>query len=146
MSVPNIEQLSGNSALLAGLSKKEQKAVGRLLTPLECRRAPSDREGSGSESDVICSGTASSSARLRVETGPGEFFGELALYWCPRHARSPRHRHGVAALSARVSRVLDPARQLRRDSVDRGEPAAGQSASSIRAIPLRRPRQVTAPS
>ncbi|MEO6374652.1 MAG: cyclic nucleotide-binding domain-containing protein [Acidimicrobiales bacterium] len=83
MSVTNIEQLSGNSALLAGLSKKEQKAVGRLLTPLEVPQGTVlTREGDlGREVMFIASGTASVERYgMKVATlGPGEFFGELAL-------------------------------------------------------------------
>jgi len=83
MSTTNIDQLSGDSALFAGLSKKELKAVGRLLTPVKVSQGTVlTREGDlGREAMFIASGRASVERDgSKVATlGPGEFFGELAL-------------------------------------------------------------------
>ncbi|MEO8697798.1 MAG: cyclic nucleotide-binding domain-containing protein [Acidimicrobiales bacterium] len=83
MSVTNIDQLSGDSTLFAGLSKKELKAIGRLLTPVKVPQGTVlTREGDlGREAMFIASGTASVERDgMKVATlGPGEFFGELAL-------------------------------------------------------------------
>ena len=83
MSSPNVDQLSGDSPLFSGLSKKELKAVARLMTPLTVPQGTVlTREGDpGREAMLISAGTA------RVERdgenvatlGPGELFGELAL-------------------------------------------------------------------
>jgi len=83
MSNPNVYQLSGDSPLFSGLSKKERKAIARLITPVAVAQGTVlTREGDpGREAMLITSGTA------RVERdgqnvailGPGELFGELAL-------------------------------------------------------------------
>src|SRR4029077_294357 len=83
MSSSNVDQLSGDSPLFSGLSKKERKAVARLITPVAIPQGTVlTREGDpGREAMLIASGTA------RVERdghnvatlGPGELFGELAL-------------------------------------------------------------------
>ena len=83
MSSTNVDQLSGDSPLFSGLSKKERKAVARLITPVAVAQGTVlTREGDpGREAMLIASGTA------RVERdgqnvailGPGELFGELAL-------------------------------------------------------------------
>ena len=79
----NVDQLTGNSRLFSGLSKKQRKAVGRLLTPVTVAQGTVlAREGDmGREAMLIASGVA------RVERdgnqvamlGPGELFGELSL-------------------------------------------------------------------
>ena len=83
MSVTTIDQLSGDSTLFAGLSKRELKAVGRLLTPVKVPQGTVlTREGDlGREAMFIASGTARVERYgMKVATlGPGEFFGELAL-------------------------------------------------------------------
>jgi CRP-like cAMP-binding protein len=83
MSAINIDQLSGDSPLFSELSKKELKAVGRLLTPVKVAQGTVlAREGDlGREAMYIASGTASVERDgTKVATlGPGEFFGELAL-------------------------------------------------------------------
>ena len=83
MSNPTVDQLSGDSPLFSGLSKKERKAIARLITPVAVAQGTVlTREGDpGREAMLITSGTA------RVERdgqnvailGPGELFGELAL-------------------------------------------------------------------
>jgi CPA1 family monovalent cation:H+ antiporter len=83
MPVTSIDQLSRQSPLFEGLSKRERKAVVRLLTTVTVPRgAVLTQEGErGREAMVIVSGTA------RVERdgtpiaklGPGELFGELSL-------------------------------------------------------------------
>ena len=83
MSTLNIDQLAGDSALFSGLSKKELKAVGRLLTPVKVAQGTVlTREGDlGREAMLIGSGTASveRGGDKLATLGPGEFFGELAL-------------------------------------------------------------------
>ena len=83
MSAINLDQLSGDSTLFSGLSKKELKAVGQLLTPVKVAQGTVlAREGDlGREAMYIASGTASVERDgTKVATlGPGEFFGELAL-------------------------------------------------------------------
>ena len=83
MSTTNIEQLSGDSTLFSGLSKKERKAVARLLTPVNVVQGTVfAREGDvGREAILIASGTASveRDGNKVATLGPGEFFGELAL-------------------------------------------------------------------
>ena len=83
MSETNIDQLAGDSTLFAGLSKKELKAVSRLLTPLKVAQGTVlTREGDlGREAMLIGSGTASveRDGNKVATLGPGEFFGELAL-------------------------------------------------------------------
>ena len=83
MSETNIDQLAGDSALFAGLSKKELKAVARLLTPVRVAQGTVlTREGDlGREAMLIGSGTASveRDGNKVATLGPGEFFGELAL-------------------------------------------------------------------
>ena len=83
MSAINIEQLSGDSPLFTGLSKKELKAVGQLLTPVKVAQGTVlAREGDlGREAMYIASGTASveRDGNKVATLGPGEFFGELAL-------------------------------------------------------------------
>ena len=83
MSTLNIDQLAGDSALFSGLSKKELKAVGRLLTPVRVAQGTVlTREGDlGREAMLIGSGTASveRDGNKVATLGPGEFFGELAL-------------------------------------------------------------------
>src|SRR5688572_2968537 len=83
MSGTNVDQLTGSSELFSGLSKKQRKAVARLLTPVTVAQGTVlTREGDmGREAMLIASGMA------RVERdgnhvamlGPGELFGELAL-------------------------------------------------------------------
>jgi monovalent cation:H+ antiporter, CPA1 family len=83
MSGTNVDQLTESSELFSGLSKKQRKAVARLLTPVTVAQGTVlTREGDlGREAMVISSGTA------RVERdgtqiamlGPGEIFGELSL-------------------------------------------------------------------
>ena len=83
MSGTNVDQLTGSSELFSGLSKKQRKAVARLLTPVTVAQGTVlAREGDmGREAMLIASGVA------RVERdgnhvamlGPGEIFGELSL-------------------------------------------------------------------
>jgi CRP-like cAMP-binding protein len=83
MSAINVDQLSGDSPLFSGLSKKELKAVGQLLTPVKVAQGTVlAREGDlGREAMYIASGTASveRDGNKVATLGPGEFFGELAL-------------------------------------------------------------------
>ena len=83
MSAINIDQLSGDSPLFSGLSKKELKAVGQLLTPVKVAQGTVlAREGDlGREAMYIASGTATveRDGNKVATLGPGEFFGELAL-------------------------------------------------------------------
>jgi len=90
MSGTNVDQLTESSELLSGLSKKQRKAVARLLTPVTVARGTVlTREGDmGREAMLIASGVA------RVERdgnhvamlGPGEIFGELSLLTGARRA------------------------------------------------------------
>lgn len=83
MSGTNVDQLTGSSELFSGLSKRQRKAVARLLTPVTVPQGTVlTREGDmGREAMLISSGMA------RVERdgtqvamlGPGELFGELSL-------------------------------------------------------------------
>ena len=83
MSSTNVDQLSGDSPLFSGLSKKELKAVGQLLTPVKVAQGTVlAREGDlGREAMYIASGTATveRDGNKVATLGPGEFFGELAL-------------------------------------------------------------------
>jgi len=92
MSVAKVDQqISGDSPLFTGLSKRERKAVARLFTPVTVPQGTVlTREGDpGREAMLIADGTA------RVERdgtnvatlGPGELFGELSLLTgAPRNA------------------------------------------------------------
>ena len=106
MSSPNGDQLSGDSPLFSGLSKKELKAVARLMTPLTVPQGTVlTREGDpGREAMLISAGTA------RVERdgenvatlGPGELFGELALLTgAPRTATVTAETEVVVAALSR---------------------------------------------
>ena len=119
MSITNIDQLSGDSTLFSGLSKKERKAVARLLTPVNVAQGTVfAREGDvGREAILIASGTA------RVERdgnkvatlGPGEFFGELALLTgAPRGAMVTAETDMVVAALSRqeFASLLDASPQI----------------------------------
>ena len=83
MSIPTVDQLSGDSPLFSGLSKKERKAIARLITPVAVAQGTVlTREGDpGREAMLITSGTAcvERAGQNVAILGPGELFGELAL-------------------------------------------------------------------
>ena len=119
MSTTNIDRLSGDSALFSGLSKRERKAVARLLTPVNVTRGTVlAREGDvGREAILIASGTASvERAGNKVATlGPGEFFGELALLTgAPRVAMVTAETDMVVAALSRqeFASLLDTSPQI----------------------------------
>ena len=119
MSTTNIEQLSGDSTLFSGLSKKERKAVARLLTPVNVVQGTVfAREGDvGREAILIASGTASveRDGNKVATLGPGEFFGELALLTgAPRVAMVTAETDMVVAALSRqeFASLLDASPQI----------------------------------
>ena len=119
MSITNIDQLSGDSTLFSGLSKKERKAVARLLTPVNVVQGTVfAREGDvGREAILIASGTASveRDGNKVATLGPGEFFGELALLTgAPRVAMVTAETDMVVAALSRqeFASLLDASPQI----------------------------------
>jgi CRP-like cAMP-binding protein len=119
MSTINIDHRFGDSALFSGLSKRERKAVARLLTPVKVAQGTVlAREGDvGREAILIASGTASvERAGNKVATlGAGEFFGELALLTgAPRVAMVTADTDMVVAALSRqeFASLLDTSPQI----------------------------------
>jgi CPA1 family monovalent cation:H+ antiporter len=83
MTVTSVDELSRHSPLFTGLSKRERKAVTRLLTTVTVPRGRvlAHAGERGREAMVIVSGTArvERDGMLIASLGPGELFGELAL-------------------------------------------------------------------
>jgi CPA1 family monovalent cation:H+ antiporter len=83
MPVTSADQLSRHSPLFTGLSKRERKAVTRLLTTVTVPRGRvlAHAGERGREAMLIVSGTArvDRHGETIATLGPGELFGELAL-------------------------------------------------------------------
>lgn len=83
MTITSVDQLSRHSPLFTGLSKRERKAVTRLLTTVTVPRGRvlAHAGERGREAMLIVSGTArvERDGMLIATLGPGEIFGELAL-------------------------------------------------------------------
>jgi CRP-like cAMP-binding protein len=83
MTVTSLDQLSRQSPLFRGLSKRKRRAVLRLLTTVTvpCGAVLTHTGERGREAMLIVSGTARVQRDgITIATlGPGELFGELAL-------------------------------------------------------------------
>jgi CPA1 family monovalent cation:H+ antiporter len=83
MPLTSVDQMSEQSPLFSGLSKRERKAVMRLLTTVAVPRGRVLAQAGerGREAMVIVSGTArvERDGTAIASLGPGELFGELSL-------------------------------------------------------------------
>jgi CRP/FNR family cyclic AMP-dependent transcriptional regulator len=83
MAGSDIDQTLARISIFSECSKKDLKAISRLVTPVEVRSGKVlTREGDpGREFMIIASGTATVTrdGKKIASLGPGDFFGELSL-------------------------------------------------------------------
>jgi CRP-like cAMP-binding protein len=83
MAGSDIDQTLARISIFSECSKKELKAISRLVTPVEVKSGKVlTREGDpGREFMIIASGTAAvtRNGKKIASLGPGDFFGELSL-------------------------------------------------------------------